>query len=103
MLLTSSLAEANNKGRTTKPAPIKTHKCDRTVSSHIQDLCEAYYSSDCQSTTTEAQGSITEAQSITTEAPALPVYDCKILSKLVDPLFNSDTATMAQTIMTVKS
>jgi len=116
VLLTSSQAdESKNNHRSTKPAPLTTKNCDLTISSHIQALCEAYYSSDCQGTTTEAQDTTTEAQDTTTEAqdttteaqgtttesPAQPLYDCKIPSKLVDPLFTSDTPTMAQTVMAV--
>ncbi len=81
VLLTSSQADG------THDNVLTTKNCDRTVSSHIRNLCEAYYSSDCQG--------------ITTEAPAEPLYDCKIPSQLVDPLFNNDTLTMVHTIMAV--
>jgi len=64
VLLASSQADGtHNNRRSTKPGPLTTKNCDLTVSSHIRDLCKAYYSSDCQDATTEA--------------PAAPlVYDC---------------------------
>ncbi len=89
VLLASSQADGtHNNRRSTKPGPLTTKNCDLTVSSHIRDLCKAYYSSDCQDATTEA--------------PAAPlVYDCAIPSRLVDPLFNSETMAFASTVLKV--
>jgi len=74
---------------TTLPPP---NSCDMTMRAYIHQFCQGYFSlPDCQVTTTESP------------PIPIPVYEdaCKIPSKLVDPLFNNDTTTMALTVLEV--
>ena len=74
---------------TTLPPP---NSCDMTMRAYIHQFCQGYFSlPDCQGTTTEAP------------PMPIPIYEdaCTIPSKLVDPLFNNDTTTMALTVLEV--